>query len=58
MFKIVTPTKFLMTFLVALKLNLSEPQCRHLINFMETLLACDGTKTIAKLNRLILDTTH
>jgi len=57
MFKIVAPTQALVKFLLVLKLRLSEPQERHLTNFIEALLACEGTKTIAKLNRLILDAT-
>lgn len=55
MFKIVAPTSWLARFILALKLNLSEPQRRHLTNFIDALLACEGTKTIAKLNHLILD---
>lgn len=57
MFKIVEPTKALVAFLLFLKLRFSAPQQRHLTNFMEALLACDGSKTIAKLNRLILNPT-
>jgi len=57
MFKIIAPTKFLVKFMLLLKLRFSEPQQRHFTNFIEALLACEGTKTIAKLNRLILDTT-
>ncbi|MDZ7366297.1 MAG: transposase [candidate division KSB1 bacterium] len=38
-------------------MRLSEPQQCHLKNFIEAVLACDGTKTIAKLNRSILDAT-
>lgn len=57
MFKIVAPTQAVIKFLLLLKLNLSKPQQQHLVNFIEALLACEGTKTIAKLNRLILDTT-
>lgn len=55
MFKIIAPVKFLANFLLMLQLRLSKPQRHHLENFMEAILACDGTKTIAKLNRLILD---
>jgi hypothetical protein len=57
MFKIVAPTKTLLKFINSFNLNLSEPQMRHVIQFMDALLACEGTKTIAKLNRLILDAT-
>lgn len=57
MFKIVSPTKTLVKFIMLLKLNLTEPQTRHLRNFMDALLACEGTKTLAKLNRLILEPT-
>jgi hypothetical protein len=57
MFKIIAPAKFLVKFLLILQLRLSKPQQSHLQNFIEALLACDGTKTIAKLNRLILDAT-
>lgn len=55
MFKIIKPTEAVNEFLSFLDLDLSKPQQRHLTNFVEALLACDGTKTIAKLNRLILD---
>jgi len=57
MFKIIAPAKFLVKFLLVLQLRLSKPQQHHLENFIEAILACDGTKTIAKLNRLILDAT-
>ncbi|MFQ5632157.1 MAG: transposase [bacterium] len=57
MFKVVKPTKLLVEFLLIFKLQLSKPQFQHLTNFMEALLACEGTKTIARLNRLILDAT-
>lgn len=57
MFKIVAPTKALLKFIFFLNLNFSKPQMRHLINFVDALLACEGTKTIAKLNELILDPT-
>jgi DDE superfamily endonuclease len=57
MFKIVAPTPAVTKFLLLLKLNFSKPQQQHLVNFIEALLACEGTKTIAKLNSLILDTT-
>lgn len=56
MIKIVKPTQKLKNFLLMLNLNFSEPQKRHTLNFMDALLACEGTKTIAKLNRLIIDT--
>ena len=57
MFKIIAPAKCLLKFLLVLQLRLSKPQQSHLQNFIEALLACDGTKTIAKLNRLILEAT-
>lgn len=57
MFKIVKPTKLLVEFLLMFKLEFSKPQFHHLTNFIEALLACEGTKTIARLNRLILDAT-
>lgn len=57
MFKVVAPTKMITSFLKYIKFDLSEPQTRHLKNFMEALLACEGTKTIAKLNQLILAPT-
>lgn len=57
MFKIVQPTKALVKFLLIFKLQLTEPQRQHMTNFIETLLACEGTKTIAKLNRLLLNPT-
>jgi len=44
-------------FLLMFKLNLSQPQMRHLINFMDALFACDGTATIARLNNLIYYST-
>ncbi len=55
MFKIIAPVKLLVKFLLMLQLRLSKPQQHHLENFLEAMLACDGTKTISKLNRLILD---
>lgn len=57
MFKIVSPTSTLVKFLLLFKLNFSKPQQQHLTNFIEALLACEGHKTIAKLNRLLLDAT-
>ncbi len=57
MFKIVAPPQTLLKFINGVHLNLSEPQMRHVIEFMDALLACEGTKTIAKLNRLIVDAT-
>lgn len=57
MFKIVSPTSALVKFLLLFKLNFSKPQQQHLTNFIEALLACEGNKTIAKLNRLLLDAT-
>lgn len=57
MFKIIAPAQCLVKFLLVLQLRLSKPQQSHLQNFIEALLACDGTKTIAKLNRLILEAT-
>jgi len=55
MFKIVKPTKLLLEFLPMFKHNLSKPQLVHLTHFIEALLACEGTKTIARLNRLLVD---
>jgi hypothetical protein len=57
MFKIVAPSTALVKFLLLFKLNFSKPQQQHLTNFMEALLACEGNKTLAKLNRLVVDAT-
>lgn len=57
MFKIVAPTQAVTKFLQLLNLNLTKPQQQHLVNFIEALLACEGTKTIARLNRLLLHPT-
>jgi hypothetical protein len=53
MFKIIQTTKSLQIFLLLFKLNLSRPQKKHVENFIETLIAYDGNKTIAALNKLI-----
>lgn len=55
MFKIVNHTKSLQTFLLLFKLNFSRPQMRHIEDFVEALIACQGRKTIARLNNLIFD---
>ncbi len=55
MFKIINHTKSVKTFLLLLKLNFSQPQKRHIANFVETLIACQGRKTIAKLNNLLFE---
>jgi len=51
MFKIVAPTQPLLKFIKGFNLNLLESQMRHAIQFLDALLACEGTKTIAKLNK-------
>ena len=55
MFKIVKYTKSVHTFLLLFKLNFSKPQMRHIENFIEALIACQGRKTIARLNNLLFD---
>lgn len=55
MFKIVKTTKWISSFLLLFKLNFSKPQMRHIENFMEALIACEGRKTIARLNHLLFD---
>jgi hypothetical protein len=55
MFKIIGLNKNLAQFLILFKLNFSKPQMQHVIHFMESVIACEGTKTIAKLNRYILN---
>ena len=44
MFKIVAPTQTLLKFINGLNLNLLEPQMHHVIQFLDALLACEGTK--------------
>jgi len=55
MFKIVNSTKSVQTFLLLFKLNFSRPQMRHIENFIEAVIACQGRKTIARLNNLLFD---
>jgi len=55
MFKIVNSTKSMQAFLLLFKLNFSRPQMRHIENFIEAVIACQGRKTIARLNNLISD---
>ena len=55
MFKIVNSTKSVQTFLLLFKLNFSRPQMRHIENFVEAVIACQGRKTIARLNNLLFD---
>jgi len=55
MFKIVSYTKSVHTFLLLFKLNFSQPQKRHITNFIESLIACQGRKTIARLNNLLFN---
>ena len=55
MFKIVNYTKALTKFFLIFQLNLSRPQKRHVKNFIETIIACEGRKTIARLNHLLYD---
>jgi hypothetical protein len=57
MFKIVNYTPALKTFLLIFHLNLSRPQKRHVKNFMEAVIACEGHKTIARLNQLQFNPT-
>lgn len=55
MFKITNVTKSILKYLALYNLNFSQPQMRHVANFMESLIACEGHKSIARLNSLILD---
>lgn len=55
MFKIVNHTKSVQNFLLLFKLNFSQPQKRHIANFIETLIACEGRKSISRLNNKLFD---
>ena len=52
MIRIVTPTKTLVNFLTMLHLKLTQPQREHLVRTMDGLIACESSKTLAKLSRL------
>ena len=45
----------LQSFLQALKLSLSKPQRKHLMQISEAIILCNGKKTLSSLNRLMLD---
>jgi hypothetical protein len=45
----------LCTFMQQLKLSLSEPQWRHVLNLADALLVCDGDKTLAALQRQFVE---
>jgi len=55
--KIISPSKNLIKFFLALKLNLSKPQKAHALNVMEALIMCESKKTISNLNRLLCNAT-
>jgi len=47
----------LVTFILALKLALSQPQQRHITNVADALIVCESRKTLANLYRQFVDTT-
>jgi hypothetical protein len=51
---IVKNSKQLEAFLLALHLNLYEPQRRHILNLMDALLVCQGKKTLSALHRQLV----
>ena len=55
--RIVQPSPALESFLDSLRLPLSRPQRDHLLHFTDSLLVCDGSKTLAALQRQFLDST-
>jgi DDE superfamily endonuclease len=55
--RIVQPSPTLESFLDSLRLPLSRPQRDHLLHFADSLLVCDGSKTLAALQRQFLDST-
>jgi DDE superfamily endonuclease len=55
--RIVQPSPALETFLGSLRLDLSRPQRDHLLQLADGLLVCDGSKTLAALQRQFLDST-
>ena len=55
--RIVRPSPALESFLDSLRLPLSRPQRDHLLQFADSLLVCDGAKTLAALQRQFLDST-
>ena len=55
--RIVQPSPALERFLDSLLLPLSRPQSDHLLQFADSVLVCDGSKTLAALQRQFLDST-
>ena len=55
--RIVQPAPALESFLGSLHLGLSEPQDVHLLQLVDGLLVCDEPKTLAALQRQLLDST-
>jgi DDE superfamily endonuclease len=55
--RIVEPSPALESFLVSLRLGLSQPQGDHLLQLVDGLLVCDEPKTLAALQRQFLDST-
>ena len=45
----------LCAFVDQLGLDLSQPQCRHLLNMVDALLVCESRKTLAALRRQLVD---
>lgn len=44
MVKILAQSKILIKFVLALKLTLSEPQTKHLLNLVERVIVCESKK--------------
>jgi hypothetical protein len=55
--RIVQPSPALESFLNSLRLSLTRPQRDHLLQFADSLLVCNGSKTLAALQRQFLDST-
>jgi hypothetical protein len=47
----------LRTFISQLGIRLSKPQWRHVLNIVDALITATGTKTLARLNSLLIETT-
>jgi hypothetical protein len=53
--RIIQPSKALIEFVLALHLQLSQPQERHLMRLIEAVIVGEGRKTVAELYRLWVD---
>ena len=53
--RILHPSEKLCTFLDQLKLELSQPQRRHILNMADALLVCEDKKTLAALQRQFVE---